>query len=313
MKFRLSRKRFIDTFLTILFSSVLINYSKTNAEYNLKDLNPNLKDAIRIKLKEDDIRYPMNFNSDIGDFIVVKVFGLGSTGNGVLIAQKDNHYYLITAKHIVEEFFEGDDIEIQTIDGKYHLGKLLKKSRNFDSALIKFSSNRYYYPAHIRSDVIPYKGQAVELIGYSLPSNAVQKMSLRKTFGTITGVLDTNKDGYVVLYSNASNIGMSGGGVFTYPLDGAGLRQDGAKPGSCHGFLTPTLIAMHGRAEEYPSGGKSGVNLGISIHDLLFEFKSILLKEKIINLPQETKTKIWKDGCSVFKSEYDRYLEKINK
>ena len=98
----------------------------------------------------------------------------------------------------------------------------------------------------------------------------------------------------------------------TYPLDGAGLKMEGGGTGKCHGFLTPSLVAVHGRGEEYVYGGKSGVNLGISIHDLLFEFQSILLNENIRTLPEETDTKIWKDGCSVFKSEYDRYMEKIN-
>ena len=52
--------------------------------------------------------------------------------------------------------------------------------------------------------------------------------------------------------------------------------------------------------------------LGISIHDLLAEFQVILLKENIETLPLETDTKIWKDGCSVLKSKYDIYGNKIN-
>ena len=304
---------FVIIFLNILFINFFGSNLKTYAEYDLKDLTQKNKSFPRIKLKEEDIRYPMDFNNDIGDFIVVKVFGSGSAGNGVLIAQKNEYYYVFTARHVVEDVLEGDDIEVQTLDGKYHIGKLLKKSINYDSALIKFKSKDYYYTAFIRPDVTPYKGLAVELVGYSLPSNAVEQISLRKTFGTITGVLDKNKDGYTVLYSNATNIGMSGGAVLTYPMDGAeGIKVDGGGPRTCHGFLTPSLVAIHGRGEEYISGGKSGVNLGISIHDLLAEFQLILFKENIKTLPVETDTKIWKDGCLVFKSYYDRHLEKIN-
>lgn len=307
------KKRFMYIFSIIFLTSILFNSLKTSADYDLKNFIQKTKSFPRIKLKEEDVRYPMNFNSDIGDFIVVKVFGSSAPGNGVLIAQKNKNYYVITARHVVEDILEGDDIEVQTLDGKYHIGKLLKKSINYDSALIKFTSKDYYYTAFIRPDVTPYKGLAVELVGYSLPSNAVDQISLRKTFGTITGVLDKNKDGYAVLYSNATNIGMSGGAVLTYPMDGAeGLKIVPNKPGPCHGFLTPSLVAIHGRGEEYVSGGKSGVNLGISIHDLLAEFQLILLKENIETLPVETNTKIWKDGCSVFKSDYDRFLEKNN-
>tara|TARA_B100001057_G_scaffold129325_1_gene128372 strand:- start:74 stop:991 length:918 start_codon:yes stop_codon:yes gene_type:complete len=297
--------KFFIIFLNILFVNFLGSHLKTYAEYDLKNITKKTKSFPRIKLQEEDIRYPMNFNSDIGDFIVVKVFGSSAPGNGVLIAQRNKYYYAITAKHIVEDVLEGDDIELQTLDSKYHIGKLLKKSINYDSALIKFKSMDFYYTAFIRPDVTPYKGQAVELVGYSLPSNAVDKISLRKTFGTITGVLDRNKDGYAVLYSNATNIGMSGSAVLTYPMDGAAsLKMDGSQTGSCHGFLTPSLVAIHGRGEEYVSGGKSGVNLGISIHDLLAEFQEILLNENIETLPEETDTKIWNDGCLVFKKPY---------
>ena len=311
MKIGRLKINFVIIFLNILFVNFFGSNLKTYAEYDLKNLTQKTKSFPRIKLQEEDIRYPMNFNSDIGDFIVVKIFGSGAPGNGVLIAQKNKNYYIITARHIVDDFLEGDDIEVQTLDGKYHIGKLLKKSVNYDSALIKFKSKDYYYTAFIRPDVTPYKGLEVELVGYSLQSNAVKKISLRKTFGTITGVLDENKDGYVVLYSNASNIGMSGGAVFTYPLDGAGLKFRRGEPGACPDFLTPSLVAIHGRGEEYISGGKSGVNLGISIHDLLVEFQSIILKEDIETLPEETNTRIWKDGCLLIKSANEKYFEKI--
>ena len=304
------KKRFIYIFSIIFLTSILFNSLKTSADYDLKNFTQKNKSFPRIKLQEEDVRYPMNFNSDIGDFIVVKVFGSGSPGNGVLIAQKKEYYYVFTARHVVEDVLEGDDIEVQTLDGKYHIGKLLKKSINYDSALIKFKSKDYYYTAFIRPDVTPYKGLAVELVGYSLPSNAVEQINLRKTFGTITGVLDKNKDGYTVLYSNATNIGMSGGAVLTYPLDGAAFKFRNVSS-LCNKFITPSLLAIHGRGEEYIAGGKSGVNLGISIHDLLVEFRSILLKEDIETLPEETNTRIWKDGCVLSNSAHEKYFEKI--
>ena len=105
---------------------------------------------------------------------------------------------------------------------------------------------------------------------------------------------------------------MSGGALLTYPLDGAGFKFRRGEPGACPGFITPSLLAIHGRGEEYIAGGKSGVNLGISIHDLLVEFKSILLKEDIETLPEETNTRIWKDCCLLIKSANEKYFEKIN-
>ena len=311
MIIKLYKKRLVYIISTILLSSILINFSKTHAEYNLRDLNPNVKDSMRTKLKEKDLRYPIHFNSDIGDYLVVKIFGNGSPGNGVLIAQKNNFYYIFTAGHVVDGILEGNAVDIQTLDGKNHVGELVRRSTKYDAALIKFKSNDYYYTAYIRPDFVPFKGLKVELIGYSLQSNAVKKISLRKTFGTITGVLDENKDGYVVLYSNASNIGMSGGAVLSYPLDGEGWKSIG-RGNPCDAFITPVLVAIHGRAEEYYTGGKSGVNLGLSIHDLLNDFKSVFLRENIENLPGEIKTKIYQDGCPLYRSVYDNYMKKMD-
>ena len=72
MIIKLYKKRLVYIISTILLSSILINFSKTHAEYNLRDLNPNVKDSMRTKLKEKDLRYPIHFNSDIGDYLVVK-------------------------------------------------------------------------------------------------------------------------------------------------------------------------------------------------------------------------------------------------
>ena len=303
--------KIIFLFITLLFfCELFLEYGKESfAEYSLDKILDKKNNNPKVKLEAENIRYPTNFNSDIGDFVTLKVFGSGEPGNGVIIASNQDFYYLITAGHVVGNLSEEIELRIQTIDGKKHNGKLLMKSEKFDSALLRFESKNYYYPAHISSEVFAYKGLAVELVGYSLPSKAVNKMSLRKTFGTVTGVLEDNTDGYNVLYSNPTNIGMSGSGVFSYPLDGAGIAGH-PNDHPCFGFMTPTLIAIHGRGEEYFSGGKSGVNLGMSIHDLLNEFKSLLLKEGVFSLPRETDTRIWKDGCPVFKDEFERFSEK---
>ena len=128
MKIGRLKINFVIIFLNILFVNFFGSNLKTYAEYDLKNLTRETKSFPRIKLKEEDIRYPMGFNNDIGDFIVVKVFGSGSPGNGVLIAQKNLYYYVFTARHVVADVLEGDDIEVQTLDGKYHIGKLLKKA-----------------------------------------------------------------------------------------------------------------------------------------------------------------------------------------
>tara|TARA_Y100001978_G_C23333099_1_gene263888 strand:+ start:269 stop:403 length:135 start_codon:yes stop_codon:yes gene_type:complete len=44
MIFKVFKKRLVYIISTILLSSLLINFSKTHAEYNLGDFNPNVKD-----------------------------------------------------------------------------------------------------------------------------------------------------------------------------------------------------------------------------------------------------------------------------
>ena len=289
--------KFIFLFFNIFY--IILNL-EVNADYLLDQFEENNDDLPKIKLKAEHLQYPMPFNNEIGDFLIVRVFGPNDPGNGILIANKNDFYYLLTSGHIVGGLSEGMSVDIQTIDKQFHSGILLKKSNNFDAALIRFKSKRFYYTSIIRPDFKSYKGLQVELIGFSLPSNAVPQASLRKTVGRIIGVLDKNIDGYKVLYSNATNIGMSGSGLFAYPGDGAGLRNWGNNP--CITYRTPHLVAIHGRGEEYFTGGKSGVNLGISIHDLISEFKLILSKENIDSFPKEEETRIWKDGCSIYPS-----------
>jgi len=296
--------KFIFLFLNIFY--IILNL-EVNADYLLDQFEENKNDLPKIKLKNENIKnqlYP-EYNTDIGDFLIVKVFGLGDPGNGVLIAQNGDNYYVLTSSHIIQNLSEGMELKIQTIDTKEHIAKILKKSTNYDSSLISFKSKNYYYTSIIKPNIKAFKGLKVELVGYSLPSIAVNKVSLRKTSGEVIGVLKDNTDGYNVLYSNPTNVGMSGSGVFTYPknkfgIDGHAMRVDDP----CRRFLVPTLIAIHGRGEEYLYGGKSGVNLGISIHSLLNEFKSELAKEGIDSLPNRNKTRIWKDGCPLYKENW---------
>ena len=309
-----SSKIFLIFISSLLFCEIFLNYNKkTYAEYKIDNSIEKKRNIPKDRIRNENIRnsiFSDELDTDIGDFLIVKVFGIGAPGNGVLLAHKKNNYFLLTAAHVVRNLSEGMELKIQTIDKKMHQARILKKSSNFDSALLSFKSKNYYYTAHIRSNVRAYKGLDVELVGYSLPSKAVKNFSLRKTFGRVIGVLEENTDGYRILYSNPTNVGMSGGGVFTYPRNSKGLVGHPMNH-PCFGFITPTLVAIHGRGEEYMYGGKSGVNLGISIHDLLDEYEFILKNEGIYSFPSEISTRIWKDSCPLYKENAERISEEF--
>ena len=261
------------------------------------------KKKVRETLTIDDFSYPMAFNNEIYDFLTVAVYGTAAPGSGVIIARNENDYYVLTANHVVGEILQGDVIEVQTLDGEFHTAKLLQFDNAIDGALIKFSSSKSYYPAFIHPEVNPKTGMYILTTGYALASKEATRGSLRRSTGPIVTVIDENKDGYDLLYDAATNVGMSGGPIFSdlmqTNIQGKGWDDNtGAHP--CFGFSTPILVGIHGRAESYRAGGKSGASMGISIHTLLSKFGQTLFEEGIKSLPDEEDTLIYVEGCPLY-------------
>ncbi len=252
----------------------------------------------RVDLTIKDFKYPMLFNNKIIDFLTVSVYGTAAPGSGVIIAKNDNNYYILTANHVVGKVLKGDEIEVQTLDGEYHPAELLISSEKIDGALLKFTSKNKYYQAFIDPNIYPETGMYIETQGYALASKEAKKGSLRRSNGSIITVIDDNTDGYDIFYGAATNVGMSGGGVFTdYGQTTVDLNSDGWK--TCT-FSTPILVGIHGRAESYRAGGKSGASMGVSVHTMLREFGGTLVKEGVTSLPDELDTLIYKDGCPLY-------------
>lgn len=258
---------------------------------------------VREKLTIDDLSYPMAFNNEIYDFLTVAVYGTAAPGSGVIIAKKEKEYFILTANHVVGEILQGDVIEVQTLDGEFHTAELLQFDKEIDGALIKFSSSKSYYPAFIHPEVNPKTGMYILTTGYALASKEATRGSLRRSTGPIVTVIDGNKDGYDLLYDAATNVGMSGGPVFSdlmqTNIQGKGW-DDNSGGHSCFGYSTPILVGIHGRAESYRAGGKSGASMGISIHTLLSKFGKTLFDEGVTSLPDEEQTRIYKEGCPLY-------------
>ena len=314
--------------LLLTFNEPLISGYQFGGEQEIKEKK------VREKLTIDDFRYPMLYNNDIYDFVTVAVYGTAAPGSGVIIAQKGENYYVLTANHVVGKVLKGDEIEVQTLDGEYHTAQLLDFDEKIDGALIKFSSKKTYYKAFIHPKVSPKTGMYILTEGYALASKEAKKGSLRRSLGPIVTVIEDNTDGYDLFYDAATNVGMSGGGVFS-DLGQTKIKGDGwlnswiktprkdmseslykayeecKNSGKedclasfvdhpCYGFSTPILVGIHGRAETYRAGGKSGASMGMSIYALLERFGNTLLNEGVASLPDESETLIWKDGCPIY-------------
>ena len=163
--------------------------------------------------------------------INVKIFGPASSGSGVILNKVNSIYEVLTANHVIEGVKQGDEVEIMTPDGKYHLfiPSSINKVPNVDMATIKFSSLSNYKTAKLGDSQSIRSGNRVYVAGFPLPTASVDKSIFRFQGGNVIANSSSKlKDGYNLLYSNPSLPGMSGGSV---------INEYGE------------LIAIHGRSE----------------------------------------------------------------
>ena len=193
-------------------------------------------------------------------------------GSGVIIAQKGNIYYVLTADHVIwnrDEKKLKDKLEIVAPDNQRYALNVsnAKRMPGVDLAVVQFTSNQKYQVATLANYSLNTKDQKVFVSGF--PGNKQQNKNKphriltagvlsEQEFIKLTTYLSFNNqsyqrdvqiktvlsDGYDLLYSNITNGGMSGGAV----LDTQGR-----------------LIGIHGRVEGETSLDFDGkINLGSS-------------------------------------------------
>ncbi len=187
-----------------------------------------------VKDHELSVIYEENIRiSEIAQNITVKIFSPSGRGSGVIVGHDDatDEYLVLTSWHVIQDFKNGDEIDIQTIDQKMHSLKdnSIKKIENVDLALIIFQSNQNYKISKIGNINDVKMGDEIFVFGYPLPNKTVNKRLGRLQPGQVTAISNISiEDGYQLLYTNKTLPGMSGGPV---------LSPDGK------------LIAIHGRSE----------------------------------------------------------------
>ncbi|MDB9468408.1 tetratricopeptide repeat protein [Dolichospermum circinale CS-539/09] len=193
-------------------------------------------------------------------------------GSGVIIAQKGNIYYVLTADHVIwnrDEKKLKNKLEIVAPDNQRYAINVsnAKRMPGVDLAVVQFTSNQKYRVATLANYSLNTKGQKVFVSGF--PGNKQQNKNKphriltagilsEQEFIKFTTYLSFNNqsslipvriqtvlsDGYDLLYSNITKGGMSGGAV----LDTQGR-----------------LIGIHGRLEGETSLDFDGeINLGKS-------------------------------------------------
>lgn len=167
-------------------------------------------------------------------------------GSGVIVKKEGNLYTVLTAAHVVcnrtDQFVDTEEFNLQTADGFWHsnldgsdlkvicppiLMQTQRKSSycspemsssypwRIDLAILKFRSIKKYMVAQKQSS-IRRLGNDIYVAGYPFSENG--KFFIRKSEGTVdippSSITDTCK-GYGLRYIAPTEIGMSGGGVWS--------------------------------------------------------------------------------------------------
>ncbi|BDA76415.1 hypothetical protein CAL7716_105810 (plasmid) [Calothrix sp. PCC 7716] len=173
-------------------------------------------------------------------------------GSGVIIAEVDNNYIVITAHHVVR----GVSIKLIAPDNYQYVVKNIKPlGRDLDLAIVEFTSEREYKVANIGNSDKVNKLSTVYVAGFSGKTAAAPNVDFVIKSGAIN-VKVPQRQGYDITYDHRTLKGMSGGAV---------LNQEGE------------LIAIHGRgitgpSEENPEQSVLSGGLGISINSVLQQF-----------------------------------------
>jgi len=133
-----------------------------------------------------------------------------SNGSGVIVAKLGGTYFVLTAEHVVKT---EQGYTISTPDGKTYPAKYssMVKLPNVDLAVVPFSSQENYAIAKVGNSNKVRKGNKTFIAGFP----AVTK-KYKFTNGDVIANASSKavELGYTLIYSNPTDRGMSGGGVF---------------------------------------------------------------------------------------------------
>ena len=211
---------------------------------------------------------------------IVGIFTPASKATGTIIGKKGNTYAILTAGHVIPSLQKGDEYDFYSLSSKkqykitsveYPLGKKI------DIAVATFNSpedhkitiiNRFYdWNIQPLDSIAQYWGIHAGgglVTGVSLPSRSITVPIIRFDGVGLRRRAYGNKDGYEMIYKSSTVPGMSGGPVL-------GPRFISCQNKDHEIFGNFTLLGIHGRSEEYYSGGRSGISLGIPI-DLIKDY-----------------------------------------
>jgi tetratricopeptide (TPR) repeat protein/S1-C subfamily serine protease len=221
--------------------------------------------------------------------LTVRIETGGGSGSGVIVAKEGNSYYVLTAKHVVQDLDtkqKFSDLQLVTYDQERYGATSTVVAEGADLAVVKFSSNTSYPFAqlgqyNLADDAFAFVGG---FPGRAAINSPLWQWQLNPGYvaDKEQGKLNVQDEqsfsnGYDLIYSNISYGGMSGGPVF----DGQG-----------------NVIGIHGKAE---STNKVilGQSLGISIQTFLELATKLQVNPQLLKVERNTPPLITRDDAKM--------------
>ena len=166
-----------------------------------------------------DLRNKIEVEEEKSDSSVVRIYTAGAPGSGVIIGKNKNIYTLVTAAHVID-LSNINEIEIQDSRGDFFkVIEILKPFPDKDIAFIKFKAT-----VDIPTAIMPFldnnfwnqieEWNYIFVEGIANESKGVPQATRRSSGGQLVGLLTQTKDGYNLLHTANTNVGMSGGAIY---------------------------------------------------------------------------------------------------
>jgi tetratricopeptide (TPR) repeat protein len=214
----------------------------------------------------------------------VRIENSGGNGSGVIVAREGSSYYVLTAKHVVQDekgkaptHQKFTNNQIVTYDQDRHSLTSTIVAENMDLAVVKFSTKSNYPLARL-NEHNPNNDELVFVGGFPDRKNIDSPLWQwqlnpgfildRETGQSLTQNNLSFSNGYDLYYGNVSYGGMSGGPVFD---------TDGQ------------VIGIHGRAESTDQSTLGG-SLGISIQSFTGLLDKLQVRPGLLKITKNSPT-----------------------
>ncbi|MGJ5628281.1 S1 family peptidase [Nostoc sp. CALU 1950] len=213
---------------------------------------------------------------------------VNSPGSGVIIGRYQergkNVYVVLTATHVVQ--YDDDEYSVVTPLPKggrkrqkiaISTEKDIQKLPGVDLAIVKFRSDRTYETASLGDSNYTTEGAGVYIAGFPNPGAAIKKRVFQFTSSLVSSRLDESsvegeqeaadvENGYALVYTSITRVGMSGGPVFDVSgrlvgIHGKGDREEVSS--------RPASLEENQESGAQSITDKTGFNLGIPIQIFL--------------------------------------------